>query len=115
MSWPVLRPRLEGMGRRGKYLIFQFSNGRGILSHLGMSGQWLVDEPFESGRHMHIVLRFGERTLTYRDHRRFGMIDVVDLGHLHEHPRLSILGPEPLGSSLMPTVSGRTFIGRECQ
>ena len=58
-----VKPRLEGMGRRGKYLIFQFSNGRGILSHLGMSGQWLVDEPFESGRHMHIVLRFGERNV----------------------------------------------------
>ena len=91
------KPRLAGMGRRGKYLIFQFSNGLGVLSHLGMSGQWLVDEPFESGRHMHVVLRFGERTLTYRDHRRFGMIDVVELANLHEHPRLLTLGPEPLG------------------
>ncbi len=103
------KPRMEGIDRRGKYLIFRFSNGRGILSHLGMSGQWLIDEPFQTNRHMHVVLRFEKQTLTYRDHRRFGMIDVVELAKVNAHPRLADLGPEPLSDDFNAAALWRRF------
>lgn len=89
-------PRLDKITRRGKYLGFHFNDQRVILSHLGMSGQWLVDEPYKPNHHMHIVLYLDDKRLTYRDPRRFGMIDVAMESELLAHPRLRELGPEPL-------------------
>src|ERR1700687_3348751 len=35
--------RIEHIGRRGKYLLWQLPNGV-LLSHLGMSGSWRIHE-----------------------------------------------------------------------
>lgn len=92
------KPRVDRLERRGKYLIFHFEGNRALLSHLGMSGQWLVDHDFEPGQHMHVVLNFEGKRLTYRDPRRFGMIDIATQSELAHHPRLIGLGPEPLST-----------------
>ena len=90
------KPRLLKLERRAKYLLFCFDDESVLISHLGMSGQWLVDHRFEPGNHMHVVLNFGGKHLIYRDPRRFGMLDVSCRSKLSEHPRLMALGPEPL-------------------
>ena len=108
LRWDIPKSALHALGRkgaevvslrrRGKYLIIDFDHGASVLSHLGMSGQWLVDEPYFPGRHMHLRFVFDGCELIYRDPRRFGMIDVVPTERLFEHPRLCDLGPEPLSS-----------------
>src|SRR5690606_29397147 len=37
--------RLEDVDRRGKQLLLRFDHGRGVLSHLGMTGKWVLQRP----------------------------------------------------------------------
>ena len=36
--------KVEGVGRRAKYLLLGLSNGKTLLSHLGMTGSWRFAE-----------------------------------------------------------------------
>ncbi len=87
---------LEKVHRRGKYLLFQFSQGY-LLIHLGMSGSLrLLPTSSPSQKHDHVDIIFNEDVcLRYRDPRRFGCILWTDLPVI-EHPLLKNLGPEPL-------------------
>lgn len=65
---------LRRVGRRAKYLLFDFDPGR-LIVHLGMSGSLrIVDPTVPATAHDHVDLRFGERILRYRDPRRFGLM-----------------------------------------
>ncbi len=58
--------------RKGKMLDFIFDDGSHLLSHLGMTGTWLVGEEIKSGKHTHLTLKSKKHTLAYDDPRRFG-------------------------------------------
>lgn len=58
--------------RKGKMLDFVFDNGSHLLSHLGMTGTWLIGETIKAGKHTHLILNCGNITLAYDDPRRFG-------------------------------------------
>lgn len=104
LRWPVestLATRLRGrklraIGRRGKYLLFDFGAGT-MLVHLGMSGSLRLtraDEP--AGTHDHVEWLFSPALLLrLRDPRRFGAVLWHD-GAPESHPLLAHLGPEPL-------------------
>ncbi len=93
--------KLEGaqiltVHRRAKYLIIETDRG-GILSHLGMTGTWRVAGKGEERDHDHIYLHLSNGLrLAYRDPRRFGIFEDIDLEHQEKNKRLSALGPEPL-------------------
>lgn len=103
LRWPVpddLEARLagltlEGLTRRGKYLLFDFGPATQIV-HLGMSGSLRFASPGEpAALHDHIDWRFDDGTvLRLRDPRRFGAV-LLDDDAAH-HPLLAQLGPEPL-------------------
>lgn len=106
--------RVLGASRRAKYLLIE-TTGVVLLSHLGMTGSWRLAAEGEAGKHDHFFLDFEDgRTLAFRDPRRFGILDLVEPGREHEHPRLRGLGPEPLdpeafaSERLRQTVRGRT-------
>ncbi|HYI17550.1 MAG TPA: bifunctional DNA-formamidopyrimidine glycosylase/DNA-(apurinic or apyrimidinic site) lyase [Solirubrobacteraceae bacterium] len=63
--------RLEALGRRGKYLIFELEDDVHLLVHLRMTGTLLLD-PREAPRHGRVTFRFGARELVFDDPRRFG-------------------------------------------
>lgn len=102
------------LGRRAKYLIATLSNGGAWLSHLGMTGAFLVaDQLLEeasrlnpgdsSGKHVHVRVHLvhparGRVTLSYSDPRRFGFMDLFGPGAAN--PFTDSLGPEPLGNDL---------------
>ncbi|MBD3374001.1 bifunctional DNA-formamidopyrimidine glycosylase/DNA-(apurinic or apyrimidinic site) lyase [candidate division KSB1 bacterium] len=90
--------------RRGKYLLWHFDVGRVMLVHLGMSGRLGMATPREPlAPHTHVTWEFSDSPLIYyRDPRRFGMIDVVNKERLNEHPRLQLLGVEPLSLQFTP-------------
>ena len=91
--------RLEGIERRGKYLLFLFGD-EALLAHLGMSGQLFVS-PLGSERlaHEHWRLTLSNQLLRYRDPRRFGMLLRCATAALEEHPLLAHLGPDPVAEN----------------
>lgn len=75
----ILHTDLELIGRtlltierKGKMLDFIFDDGSHLLSHLGMTGTWLIGESISAGKHTHLTLKGDQFTLAYDDPRRFG-------------------------------------------
>ena len=92
--------RVEALRRRAKYLLWDFDQGPGLLSHLGMSGRMTLVEdpktPLETHDHLIFETESGQQ-VRYNDPRRFGFMDLIE--DEAKHPRLINLGPEPLGNS----------------
>lgn len=102
---------LAGIGRRGKYLLFDFGNGH-LLIHLGMSGSLrLAAESQPAGRHDHFDIDFGGKVLRLRDPRRFGAVLWLE-GDPARHPLLTNLGVEPLSRGFTPQVLKSAMAGR---
>ena len=91
---------VHGIGRRGKYLLFNLGRRRArLLAHLGMTGRFELiasKEPLPRFVRVEIVLNRGDR-LVFADARRFGQFRVVTE---REQRRLDSLGIEPLGTGL---------------
>lgn len=65
--------------RKGKVLIFIFEDGSTMLSHLGMTGTWLIGEEVHLTKHSHLILSGLNKSkkdfiFAYDDPRRFGKI-----------------------------------------
>lgn len=87
--------KLKALRRRGKYLVFEFTNGDLIL-HLGMSGRIRVlTKSTSAQKHDHVDLIFdNDVCLRFTDPRRFGALLWADKAE--QHPLLADIGPEPL-------------------
>lgn len=111
---PVSLERLErrtvaGLRRHGKFLLFDLDDGGRLLSHLGMTGKWLFEQPGAPRRpHTHLVLSLDdERELRYIDPRRFGLLklfkpnaEIPDLAHYGVDALDPAFTPEALGALL---------------
>ncbi len=121
-------PRLEGLRlerivRRGKYIILELP-GLSLVVHLGMTGQLTYAPPDASekpgfyrtvtgmqkalgvhpiDKHTHLIVRWedGSRVL-FRDPRTFGKLFLIEGRDWMRHPRLRILGEEPLTLRIEP-------------
>lgn len=60
------------INRKGKMLDLVFNDGSHLLSHLGMTGTWLIGEKITITKHTHLILTGEKYTLAYDDPRRFG-------------------------------------------
>lgn len=59
----------------GKQMLFEFSEGRWLVVHLGMTGALSREaELHEAGRHDHLVLHLSRGALVLRDPRQFGRV-----------------------------------------
>ena len=104
--------------RRAKYLLFELSSGKTLLSHLGMTGNYRFFDPDGAGgfkKHDHVVFELVSSTapspfLLYSDPRRFGFMDLF--GDAGECRFLKHLGPEPLGNQLNALMLADGFAGR---
>lgn len=115
------------IGRRAKYLLFHLSQDETVLSHLGMSGSWRVEDDFlkktspvteKFFRHDHFVMDIQARDgkvyhLTYNDVRRFGFMLLVDTNRLYEHPLLKKLGLEPMGDAFSGHYLQEVFLNKK--
>jgi formamidopyrimidine-DNA glycosylase len=91
------------IARRAKYMIWELSNGRHLLIHLGMSGRFrhVADKNFQREKHDHVVFHLSDNTvLAYHDPRRFGLIDWAVDKNNRPHPWLANIGVEPLSNAL---------------
>lgn len=78
--------------RKGKMLDFLFDDRSHLLSHLGMTGTWLVGEHVPKGKHTHLILKGPTLTLAYDDPRRFG--HMYWYSALEAQKKLDELGPD---------------------
>ena len=83
--------------RRGKFLLFRFSQGLTMVSHLRMEGKYSVkDSLLPLNKHTHVVFDLNDKTqLRYNDVRKFGRMRLVKTGEETDLPSLKKLGPEP--------------------
>ncbi len=112
--------RVEGIERRGKYLLARLDDQCVLMIHLGMTGQLFADnvhsprlllasakssltpeeqQNFQPDEHTHLELSFedgGPRVL-YRDVRKFGKLRLLAPGA--REPRLERLGVDALEAS----------------
>ena len=120
LRWPVARDfekrlrgqKVEGLGRRAKYLLADLDSGDVLLMHLGMSGSFRVArgtaESTPGGyyhdrskdlAHDHVVFGMSNGAMVrFNDPRRFGSRKIVPRANLDQEPLLRALGPEPLGN-----------------
>lgn len=119
--------RIETLNRRAKYLLFTLSDGGIWLTHLGMTGAYLIenqllDEPSRlnagdaSDKHIHFTAHLshpdhGALTLSYSDPRRFGFMGLYAPGAAN--PFVDPLGPEPLGNELSAPGLAAALEGRK--
>src|SRR5262249_43480289 len=120
LRWPLPKDfaarlegqKVEGLGRRAKYLLADLSSGDVLLMHLGLSGSFRVardakerspgayyHDRSQDLAHDHVVFHMssGARIL-FNDPRRFGSMKIVAREKLDREPLLRALGPEPLGN-----------------
>jgi formamidopyrimidine-DNA glycosylase len=89
---------IKSIKRRGKYLLFNLSEGDTLVIHLRMTGQLLISKQEEPlTKHTHLVFHLaGGKQLRFVDVRKFGLIFLVRTGAWNQAGGLGELGPEPL-------------------
>jgi formamidopyrimidine-DNA glycosylase len=135
LRWPIAKDfekrlegqKVEGLGRRAKYLLADLSSGDVLLMHLGMSGsmrlrrngQQALGDPryFEIAKdekHDHVVFHMSNgATITFNDPRRFGSMKIVPRAKLEQEPLLRNLGPEPLGNAFDAGMLAKACAGKK--
>jgi formamidopyrimidine-DNA glycosylase len=135
LRWPLPKDfakrlegqKVEGLGRRAKYLLADLSSGEVLLMHLGMSGSFrlrrngklFLGDPryFEQAKdekHDHVVFHMSNgATVTFNDPRRFGSMKLVARPKLEQEPLLRGLGPEPLGNAFDAAMLAKSCAGKK--
>jgi len=136
LRWPLSRDfvarlegkKVEGLGRRAKYLLVDLSSGEVLLMHLGMSGSFRVAQAGRGDRtpggyyhdrseraaHDHVVFHMSSGArISFNDPRRFGMMKLVPRAELDREPLLRALGPEPLGNEFDAAMLARACKGKK--
>jgi len=137
LRWPLPKDfvarlegqKVEGLGRRAKYLLADLSSGDVLLMHLGMSGSFRVSQEKGARRetapgayyheksddltHDHVVFHMtsGAR-IAFNDPRRFGSMKLVARRDIGDEPLLRALGPEPLGNEFDAAMLARACQGK---
>jgi len=83
-DFALLKGRLLSLERRGKYLLFTFEGGRGLLGHLGMTGRFVrrpegAAVPYSRAR---FHLDSGD-VIHFADSRLFGRMEPCAASRLH--------------------------------
>jgi formamidopyrimidine-DNA glycosylase len=96
------KTKIVKVRRRGKYILIDLSNGKTILAHLGMTGNFLlVKSSSPWNKHDHLIIRFYEnhKELRYNDQRKFGKLKSFPTCKEKNVSELEKLGPESLNIS----------------
>src|SRR5688572_30334216 len=104
--------RVVKLWRRAKYIMADLDAGETLVIHLGMSGRITVYtgsrkrglgsfhyEECEIGRgkHDHVIFDTdAPARIVFTDHRRFGLMTIVETASLQSHKLFKDLGVEPL-------------------
>jgi formamidopyrimidine-DNA glycosylase len=127
--------RLEGhkvrrVRRRAKYILADLNSGETLVIHLGMSGRMSVyseGRPRKlgnyvydvapatagTGKHDHVVFDTdAPARIVFNDHRRFGLMTLVDTAHLDDDKLFKTLGIEPLSRGFNTAYLAKALDGK---
>lgn len=90
--------------RRGKHILFDLDNAVTLITHLRMSGRFmLLPVEYELPKYSHAIFYFEDETrLVFQDQRHFGMMKIVRTDALHEAKEIKKLAPEPFSDEFNP-------------
>jgi formamidopyrimidine-DNA glycosylase len=106
--------RVKALRRRAKYILADLDSGETLVIHLGMSGRMSVyaqgarrklgnyvydaaPDGAGDGKHDHVVFETdAPARIVFNDHRRFGLMTLVDTKHLEDDKIFKDIGIEPL-------------------
>ena len=122
----LIGKKIKKIDRRSKFLIFQMSDNKQMLIHLGMTGKlFFINkkkkyktsfyynlDPKKDFKHDRVIFYFkNSQKLIYNDVRKFGFIKLFD-SNKYENFHLDKLGPEPLGKNLDLNYFKNYILGR---
>jgi formamidopyrimidine-DNA glycosylase len=123
--------KVKALRRRAKYLLAELDSGETLVIHLGMSGRMSVyagnrqrrlgDYLYQpppagagSGKHDHVVLETdAPARIVFSDHRRFGLMALVDTAHLNEDKLFRGVGIEPLSDAFDAAYLAKALAGKK--
>jgi formamidopyrimidine-DNA glycosylase len=92
--------RVQRLWRRAKYILADLDAGETLVIHLGMSGRMTVygtGVEVRRGKHDHVIFDTDAPAhIVFTDHRRFGLMTIVETASLESHALFKDLGIEPL-------------------
>ncbi len=106
--------KVKRLWRRAKYLLADLDDGETLVVHLGMSGRMAVYAEGRGrelgiyaheaahpeaghGKHDHVIFKTNAPAkIVFSDHRRFGLMTLLETDKLNDDPLFDGLGPEPL-------------------
>ena len=117
--------------RRAKYLLADLDSGETLVIHLGMSGRMSVyaqgkqrrigsyvydkaPEGAGTGKHDHVVFETdAPARIIFNDHRRFGLMTLVDTRTLEQDKLFKDIGIEPLSGKFNTAYLAKALDGKE--
>ncbi len=120
---------VKRLWRRAKYLLAELDQGETLVIHLGMSGrmsvtaagterklgQYVYDVALpEPGKHDHVVLETDTPArIVFTDHRRFGLMTLIDTATIEDDKLFKGLGVEPLSDAFDAAYLAEGLEGKE--
>ncbi len=117
--------RIVSLGRRAKYLLIELEDDLTLISHLGMSGSFRIEEMVQGdfhharskdSKHDHVIFHVEHdgkhQKVIYNDPRRFGFMHLWKRSELDLYPAFAELGPEPTGNALDADYLARRLSGK---
>ncbi|MGH9949063.1 MAG: DNA-formamidopyrimidine glycosylase family protein, partial [Pyrinomonadaceae bacterium] len=103
--------KINFVHRRGKHILFDLDNGRTLITHLRMSGRFmLLTADTEDPKFAHAVFFLDQdERLVFQDQRHFGLMKIVETANLFEAKELAKLAPEPFSDDFS-TLYFRTLL-----
>ncbi|HJS45250.1 MAG TPA: bifunctional DNA-formamidopyrimidine glycosylase/DNA-(apurinic or apyrimidinic site) lyase [Rhizomicrobium sp.] len=123
--------KVTALRRRAKYILADLDSGESLVIHLGMSGRMSVytqgkqrrigryvydkaPEGAGSGKHDHVVFETdAPARIVFNDHRRFGLITLVNTERLEEDKLFKDIGIEPLSPAFNTAYLAKALDGKK--
>lgn len=134
--------KVKALRRRAKYLLADLDSGETLVIHLGMSGRMSVfslvapagaDAPADgkprklgnyvydtapdgagAGKHDHVVFETdAPARIIFNDHRRFGLMTLVNTAHLEQDKLFKDIGIEPLSDAFNAAYLAKALEGKK--
>ncbi|AGC47823.1 formamidopyrimidine-DNA glycosylase [Myxococcus stipitatus DSM 14675] len=100
-AFTKIRGRLTSLVRRGKYLLFSFEDGHGVLGHLGMTGKFVRRKEGDEVRFSRARFHLDDgHVLHFADARMFGRMEPAPAASLRSLDVVKALGRDPLADGL---------------
>ena len=123
--------RVKKLWRRAKYIMADLDNGETLVIHLGMSGSMSVyaqnaqgklgrfyyqraPDSAGTGKHDHVVFDTdAPARVVFNDHRRFGLMTLIETEKIAEHKLFKNIGVEPLSRDFDAAFLTKALAGKK--